>query len=152
MLKIELNEKISEISEENLIEIFCFIDAFNIIETKKGNEYEKAWIKLKYEKEMLITEYINIFNLVRVPTFYEFIKYFLKIEEKFDTQDTNTRIDLTDYIYGTENLSQEIIIIMVFKIVSEKKEVEKTQKLLIETLKAGGIDKRIFEMFKNKVV
>ena len=59
-----MNEKINEISNKNLIELFCIINAFNIKEIEKGNEYNKGWIKIKYIKEMSITEYINILKVL----------------------------------------------------------------------------------------
>jgi len=37
-----MNEKINEISNKNLIELFCIINAFNIKEIEKGNEYNKG--------------------------------------------------------------------------------------------------------------
>jgi len=42
ILKIKMNEKINEISNKNLIELFCIINAFNIKEIEKGNEYNKG--------------------------------------------------------------------------------------------------------------
>jgi hypothetical protein len=41
-LKIKIDEKINTISDENIIDMFCLISAFQKIETKKGNEYDKA--------------------------------------------------------------------------------------------------------------
>lgn len=94
-----MNEKINEISNKNLIELFCIINAFNIKEIEKGNEYNKGWIKIKYIKEMSITEYINIFKLVRIPILYDFVKYFKEIEEKFENQNVETTTK-----YSTKNI------------------------------------------------
>jgi hypothetical protein len=41
-LKSKIDEKIISRSDENLIDMFCLISAFQKIETKKGNEYDKA--------------------------------------------------------------------------------------------------------------
>ena len=56
------------------------------------NEYDKAWLKIKYVRNLLITENIDVFNIVRIPNLYEFASYFTQ----------------------TENISQKIVITMVF--------------------------------------
>jgi hypothetical protein len=40
-IRIKIEEKINKISNENLIEIFCTILAFNELEKEKGNDYNK---------------------------------------------------------------------------------------------------------------
>ena len=85
-IRIKIEEKINKISNENLIEIFCTILAFNELEKEKGNDYNKVWLNIKYKKEMIISEYINIFKIIRTPFIYEFIKYFKNIDEKFNKQ------------------------------------------------------------------
>jgi len=39
---------------------------------------------------MIISEYINIFKIIRTPFIYEFIKYFKNIDEKFNKQNIET--------------------------------------------------------------
>jgi hypothetical protein len=41
-IRIKIEEKINKISNENLIEIFCTILAFNELEKEKGNDYNKV--------------------------------------------------------------------------------------------------------------
>ena len=143
-----MNEKINEISNKNLIELFCIINAFNIKEIEKGNEYNKGWIKIKYIKEMSITEYINIFKLVRIPILYDFVKYFKEIEEKFENQNVETKINVNDYIQETQQISQEIIIEMVFDIKCTIEEIEEVKKALIESIKINKVDVSIFKILK----
>ena len=106
----------NELIREDVIKIFSIIEAFQKLETKKGNECEHGWIKLTYIKEMKTTEYINIFKLIRKPILYDFLSYFLSINENFSKQNVDTKLNLDDYTESIENTSQEIIIIMVFKI------------------------------------
>lgn len=148
IFKITLNEKINEIKEENLIDLFCIILSLNIIEIKNGNEYEKAQIKIKYIKNTLITEYINIFKLVRTPTIYEFLKYFITIEEKYNIQNTETKLHLNDYIEINENISQELIITMIFKIKTDIKEIKNKKNTIKNSLKIGNIDNEIFNLIR----
>ena len=125
LLKIELENKINEVSEGDLIKIYCIVRAFKILERQKGNEYDKVWLKIKYVQGTLITEYINIFKLIRNAEVYEFLKYFLTINERFDIQNTETKLHLEDYFEQTENISQEILIKMVFAIMITKEELHK---------------------------
>jgi hypothetical protein len=46
---------------------------------------------------MIITEYLNIFKLVKKPFMYEFINYFKSIKPKFDTQISDTEEDISEY-------------------------------------------------------
>ena len=125
-IRIKIEEKINKISNENLIEIFCTILAFNELEKEKGNDYNKVWLNIKYKKEMIISEYINIFKIIRTPFIYEFIKYFKNIDEKFNKQNIETKLDINEYLEEIEEISQEIIIIMIFKIeTSEEDLIEK---------------------------
>ena len=75
--KLIVNKKMNELIKEDVIKIFSIIEAFQKLETKKGNECEHGWIKLTYIKEMKTTEYINIFKLIRKPILYDFLSYFL---------------------------------------------------------------------------
>lgn len=143
IFKIKIENKINDIKINELIEIFCTIKAFQKIETKNGNEYEKAWLKIKYKKEMVVNEYINIFKLVRLPFLYDFIEYFTTIEKKFDEQTTDTKINIDDYLLQNENISQEIIIIMVFNIKATLGEIIKKKKGLLKIIKKEKIYKTI---------
>lgn len=134
-LKIKINNKINKLNKKELIEIFCIIKAFRNLEKDKGNEYEKASIKLEYIKGLLVKEYINIFKIVRVPILYDFLEYFLTIEERFDVQNTETKMNLEDYMEKTDYISQEIIIIMVFKIQINIKELNKKKNLVLKLIK-----------------
>ena len=58
---------------------------------------------------MVITENINIFNLVRLPELYNFVNYIKKIEKNFDSQNTETKVNLNDYFTQTENISQNTL-------------------------------------------
>ena len=148
-LEIVLDDKINKISNSKLIDLFCIIHALNILEIKKGNEYEKAWLKIKYIEDMIVTEYINIFNIIRIPTLYEFIKYFLTIEKKINQQNTETKLNLNEYLNKSENVSQKIIIIMIFDIETTIEELNTKQNILLELLKINKINEEIFNIIKN---
>lgn len=140
-IRIKIEEKINKIKKENLLKIFCIIAAFKKVE--KGNEYEKAWIHLKYKKEMMISEYINIFKIVRTPFLYEFISYFKNMDEKFNRQNTETKIGLNDYLEEIEEISQEILIVMVFNIKSDIKEIEEEAEKIMKIIEVIDIDSLI---------
>lgn len=144
-IRIKIEEKINKISNENLIEIFCTILAFNELEKEKGNDYNKVWLNIKYKKEMIISEYINIFKIIRTPFIYEFIKYFKNIDEKFNKQNIETKLDINEYLEEIEEISQEIIIIMIFKIETNEEDLIKKRNNLIKLFKFSYTD----EMFKN---
>ena len=95
---------------------------------------------------MVITENINIFNLVRLPELYNFVNYIKKIEKNFDSQNTETKVNLNDYFTQTENISQEIVILMMFDIESTSCELIKTQEKLINNLKLTNADIEIFNL------
>jgi len=116
ILRIKINEKINEIKNENIIEIFNIIHAFRKLEIKKGNEYESAWIKIKYTNNMLETKYLNIFKLVRNPNLNDFVEYLKTIKEKLGSQNTDTKMHLDDYFEEEIEISQEIEIKMIFSI------------------------------------
>lgn len=144
-IRIKIEEKINKISNENLIEIFCTILAFNELEKEKGNDYNKVWLNIKYKKEMIISEYINIFKIIRTPFIYEFIKYFKNIDEKFNKQNIETKLDINEYLEEIEEISQEIIIIMIFKIETNEEDLIKKRNNLIKLFKFSYTD----EMFEN---
>jgi hypothetical protein len=48
-LKIKLKRKINELNEYELKRLYCLIFTFNKLEKNNGNEFEKAFIKIKYE-------------------------------------------------------------------------------------------------------
>ena len=150
-IKIKINEKINNMTNENLIELYCICNSVCILELNKGNEYDKVWLKLTYSRETLITEYINIFKIVRMPTLYDFIQYFCTINERFDSQNTETNINIDDYLHQTNNISQEISIIMIFDVLHNKKEITEMSKKLYNLLKIDGANERIFKIVnKNK--
>lgn len=144
-IRIKIEEKINKISNENLIKIFCTILAFNELEKEKGNDYNKVWLNIKYKKEMIISEYINIFKIIRTPFIYEFIKYFKNIDEKFNKQNIETKLDINEYLEEIEEISQEIIIIMIFKIETSEEDLIKKRNDLIKLFKFSYTD----EMFEN---
>ncbi len=148
MLKIKILEKINELKKENIIDIFCIIWAFKIEEKSRGNEYDSAWIKIKYIKNLVITENINIFNMVRIPDLYNFVNYIKKIEKNFDSQNAETKMNLDDYFTQTENISQEIIILMMFEIESKEERIKETKEKLKNNLKMTGADIEIFSLVK----
>ena len=127
IMKIKLEDKINELKKDDIIDVFCLIWAFKIEEKKKGNEYDSAWIKIRYIKNLVITENINIFNLVRLPDLYNFVSYIKKIEKNFDSQNTETKMHLDDYFNQIHNVSQEIVILMVFEIESDIIEIKRTK-------------------------
>jgi hypothetical protein len=67
----------------------------------------------------------------------------------YDSQNVDTKISLNDYFTQTENISQEIIITMVFEIESKVEDVEKTRNTLLKSLKMSGSDKEVFEIIKK---
>ena len=146
IFKIKMIDKVNELKKEDIINVFCMILAFKIEEKRKGNEYDSAWIKIKYQRNLVITENINIFNLVRLPELYNFVNYIKKIEKNFDSQNTETKINLNDYFTQTENISQEIVILMMFDIESTSCELIKTQEKLINNLKLTNADIEIFNL------
>jgi hypothetical protein len=145
-LKIKIDEKINTISDENIIDMFCLISAFQRIETKKGNEYDKAWIKVEYIQGFMVNEYINVFKIIRKPFLYDFVKYFKNIDDKYNSQGSETKLNLDDYFSQINELSQEILIIMVFNIESKEDEILMMSKKIKETLKVNDMDKEIFKM------
>ena len=145
-LKIKIDEKINDISDENIINLFCFISAFQRVETKKGNEYDKAWLKVEYMQGFEVNEYINIFKIIRKPFLYDFVKYFKSIDEKYSSQNSETKLNLDDYFNQIDELSQEILIIMVFDIESKKDEIMKIKEIIKESLKINNMDEEIFKM------
>jgi len=145
-LKIKIDEKINDISDENIINLFCFISAFQRVETKKGNEYDKAWLKVEYMQGFEVNEYINIFKIIRKPFLYDFVKYFKSINEKYSSQNSETKLNLDDYFNQIDELSQEILIIMVFDIESKKDEIMKIKEIIKESLKINNMDEEIFKM------
>jgi hypothetical protein len=116
------------------------------VETKKGNEYDKAWIKVEYMQGFEVNEYINIFKIVRRPFLYDFVKYFRSINEKYGSQNSATKLNLDDYFNQIDELSQEILIIMVFNIESEKNEIMRIKEIIKESLKINNMDKEIFKI------
>jgi len=145
-LKIKIDEKINDISEENIIDLFCFISAFQRVETKKGNEYDKAWLKVEYMQGFEVNEYINIFKIIRKPFLYDFVKYFKSIDEKYGSQNSETKLNLNDYFNQIDEISQEILIIMVFNIESKRDEIMKIKEIIKESLKINNMDKEIFKI------
>jgi len=116
VLEIVLKSKINKLSDDELIETFVLLKTFKKLEKKKGNEYESAFIKIRYIKHMAEVEYINIFKIVRNPMTFDFMEYFLKFEEKFEEQNTDSKVSVNEYIGETRNVSQSICITMMFKI------------------------------------
>lgn len=145
-MKIKLKDKINELKKDDIIDVFCLIWAFKIEEKKKGNEYDSAWIKIRYIKNLVITENINIFNLVRLPDLYSFVNYIKKIEKNFDSQNTETKMYLDDYFTQIHNVSQEIVILMIFEIESDIIEIKKTKEKLKNNLKMTNSDVEIFDL------
>lgn len=146
IMKIKLEDKINELKKDDIIDVFCLIWAFKIEEKKKGNEYDSAWIKIRYIKNLVITENINIFNLVRLPDLYNFVNYIKKIEKNFDSQNTETKMHLDDYFNQIHNVSQEIVILMMFEIESDIIEIKRTKEKLKNNLKMTNSDVEIFDL------
>jgi len=115
---------------------------------KYENEYNNAVIKIKYVKNMLITENINIFKIIRIPVFSDFVNYFINIKEKYNSQSNDTKLMLNDYNEQTENISQEIIITMIFNIKTSINEIELQKNELLELLKINNMDTKIFDILK----
>jgi hypothetical protein len=145
-MKIKLKNKINELNNNTLINLYCIILSFNLLEFKNGNEYDKAQIRLKYVQNMLVIEHINIFKILRTITLFEFLKYFKTWEDKYNKQNIETKVNINDYLEKTENISQEIIITMVFKIQTTIKEVKEKEKFLLSTFDINEINTNIFKM------
>jgi hypothetical protein len=75
-----------------------------------------------------VNEYINIFKIIRKPFLYDFVKYFKSIDEKYGSQNSETKLNLDDYFNQIDEISQEILIIMVFNIESKRDEIMKINK------------------------
>jgi hypothetical protein len=93
-----------------------------------------------------VNEYINIFKIIRKPFLYDFVKYFKSIDEKYSSQNSETKLNLDDYFNQIDELSQEILIIMVFDIESKKDEIMKIKEIIKESLKINNMDEEIFKM------
>lgn len=98
---------------------------------------------------MIITEHINIFNLVRIPNLYDFVRYFKKMRIKFDTQSSDTKMDINDYLEQTENISQEIIIVMIFNIETNMDNLIKKKEEVISFLKVNNLNEDIFDIIDD---
>lgn len=144
LLKIKIN-KINNMKKEEIISLFCLISAFQIIEKKKGNEYDKAWLKIKYTQNMIITEYLNIFKIIRTPILIDFVKYFINFKENRE-QSNDSKSHLNDYFENIENVSQEIIISMIFNIETNCENLIKQSEIIKLTLKINNMDKEIFNL------
>ena len=118
--EINIDEKLTKIKKENLIQIYCYIRSLIILEKDIGNEIDKAWIQIKYQENILITEYINIFKLIRKGTYSDFVEFFRDIEKKYSKQNIDTKMNIDCYIEELENYTQKIQIKMVFKITTEE--------------------------------
>jgi hypothetical protein len=94
----------------------------------------------------MVNEYINVFKIIRKPFLYDFVKYFKNIDDKYNSQGSETKLNLDDYFSQINELSQEILIIMVFNIESKEDEILMMSKKIKETLKVNDMDKEIFKM------
>jgi hypothetical protein len=74
------------------------------------------------------------------------VKYFKNIENKYDSQSQETKLNIDDYFSQIEDISQEIIIIMVFNIESNEEEIKKVETIIKESLKINEMDKEIFKL------
>jgi hypothetical protein len=77
---------------------------------------------------------------------YDFVKYFKDVDEKYNSQSSTTKLDLDDYFNQVNEISQEILIIMVFDIESKEEEILIVSNKIRETLKINNMDKEIFKM------
>jgi hypothetical protein len=93
-----------------------------------------------------VNEYINIFKIIRKPFLYDFVKYFKSIDEKYGSQNSETKLNLDDYFNQIDEISQEILIIMVFNIESKRDEIMKIKEIIKESLKINSMDKEIFKI------
>jgi hypothetical protein len=93
-----------------------------------------------------VNEYINIFKIIRKPFLYDFVKYFKSIDEKYGSQNSETKLNLDDYFNQIDEISQEILIVMVFNIESKKDEIMKIKEIIKESLKINSMDKEIFKI------
>jgi hypothetical protein len=121
MIKISISENITKVKINEIIDIFSTIKALEFLE--KNNVCEKAYMKIKYKENMIVTEYLNIFNVIRTPFLYDFINFFKEFKEKYSMQNNDTKVDLDDYFEEIEDISQEIVIIMLFNIQHKIEEI-----------------------------
>lgn len=133
-IKIKINNKINNLTKLEILEIYCIIYIIKQEEVNIGNDFEKAFLKIKILKETQITEYINIYSLVREPIFYEFLKYFKNFKNKFNEQNLDTKLNINDYFSEIENISQEIILTLIFKPQITIKIIEEKQKKLFNKI------------------
>jgi hypothetical protein len=120
-IEIIIENNLNDLNEKKIIQIYAYIYTIIKMEKKKGNELEKAQIKISYVNNMLIKEYINIFNLCKNSTLYEFISYIKNMKNHYKEQNTNTNVILNEYINSIE-VKQSILLKFVFKIHTTKKE------------------------------
>jgi hypothetical protein len=124
ILKIKIKKKITELNEAEIKSLYILIIVFIDKEKEKGNIPEQAHIKITYKQNIQISDYINMFKIINKPLLHDFTEFFKKrIKEIFDKQNTNTKMNIDDYITQTEHISQEIEIEMVFVINTNKNEI-----------------------------
>lgn len=145
-LRISIEKNIVELNKNEIFEIYGIIHAIRILEIKKGNEYDNPYLEIKYSTNMVITEYINIFNLCRTYNNYEILKYFINFKEKFNIQNTDTNLILDEYIIKKENISQKIFIVFICNIRSTLEEIQTYKNKLLQLI---NIDE-IYEIIKNE--
>jgi hypothetical protein len=119
--------------------LYSLVHTIKILELKKGNDFDVPYLEIKYFTNMLITEYINIFNLCRTYTTYEFLKYFINFKEKFSIQNTDTNLLLDEYILEEENISQKIYIVFICNIRSNLEEILYYKQKLLKTTNLNEI-------------
>ena len=74
------------------------------------------------------------------------MNYIKKIEKNFDSQNTETKMHLDDYFNQIHDVSQEIVILMIFEIESDIIEIERTKEKLKNNLKITNSDVEVFDL------
>lgn len=133
-IEIHINKNIKELNNNEIINIYKNIITIKNYEIKNGNEIINSQLYISYIKNMLVKEYINIFSIIRYGTYIEIYKYFKNFNEIKNTQNTNTNININEYLDEYNNIKQIIIINFLFNIKINnliiKEEIKKIEKIL----------------------
>jgi hypothetical protein len=82
---------------------------------------------------------------MRYPIFYEFVHYFLHWSPFLEEQGTDTSLSLNDYFYDRGEITQKIVIKMLFKINMTPFEIWEKAEHYKKIIKIGNSHLSVFE-------
>lgn len=119
-IEISISKNIKELTKSDIIDLYSKIYCIKKYEIDYGNDIEKSILYLSYKKQLYIKEYINITNLIRNGTYFDWDKYLKNFNEFKNTQNIDTNININEYLSNYEDIKQSIIIYFIFKISIDK--------------------------------